>query len=77
MSEKLPAVTPKQTIRALQKAGFFIRRQKGSHVYLQHPDDSTRMTIVPLHSRDITPGTLRAILKQTKLSREDFLELLK
>jgi predicted RNA binding protein YcfA (HicA-like mRNA interferase family) len=77
MSEKLPAVTPKQTIRALQKAGFFIRRQRGSHVYLQHRDDPTRLTIVPMHSRDIAPGTLRAILKQTRLSREEFLELVK
>ncbi len=63
-------------MRALERAGFVVKRIKGSHHILAHPDDPTRRTIVPVHaSKPVKPGTMRAILKQARLT-EDELELL-
>lgn len=62
-------------VRALEKAGFRIVRQKGSHVRMKHPDG--RVVTVPVHSgRDIGRGLLRKILRDAELAREAFIELL-
>lgn len=71
---KLPQVSGADTVRALQKAGFLIRRQHGSHVILRRPEPFAQ-TVVPDH-RQIDRGTLRAILRQANLSVEKFTELL-
>ena len=72
---KLHQVRPKDLVRAFEKAGFNQIRQTGSHVFLKHPDG--RLTSVSIHSKPIPTGTLRAILKQTKIKTEDLKELLK
>ena len=74
----LPQVTGQRVVRALEKAGFVVRRQKGSHVILVHSQDLSRRAVVPLHgSKPVKPGTLRAILKGANISVEEFKELLK
>jgi len=71
---KLPSLTGEQIIKALNKAGFQIIRQRGSHKYLRHPDN--RVTVVPVHKGEtIGRGLLRKIIHDTELSREDFLDL--
>jgi len=60
-------------LSALQRAGFFIIRSKGSHHFLQHREDSTRRTVIAVHAGDLPQGTLRDILKQAKISREQLL----
>jgi predicted RNA binding protein YcfA (HicA-like mRNA interferase family) len=72
----LPQVTQRKMIAALQRAGFVIERIRGSHHFLQHRDDPTRRTVVALHSGDVPQGTLRDILKQSKISQQAFLKLL-
>jgi len=69
----LPVVSGEQVCRALERAGFVRKSQKGSHLKIRHPDGRT--VIVPLHD-EIAIGTLRSILRQAGLSVEDFLELL-
>jgi predicted RNA binding protein YcfA (HicA-like mRNA interferase family) len=50
-------------------------RQRGSHVILKHPDG--RVTVVPVHSgEDIGRGLLSKIIKDTRMTREQFLKLL-
>jgi len=71
---KLPALRPKNVIKTLKKFGFEIRRQTGSHVRLIHPDG--RATTVAFHNRDLPKGTLRAILRQSEISLEEFLKKL-
>ena len=71
---KLPAVTPREVIKALERAGFYKKRQKGSHVIYKHPDG--RWTVVPIHARIIPKGTLRAILREAQINPEDFARLL-
>jgi predicted RNA binding protein YcfA (HicA-like mRNA interferase family) len=57
MSRHLPAVSGRQLIRALQRAGFVILRQKGSHVSMEKRSTTGYWrTVVPMH-REIRPGT--------------------
>jgi predicted RNA binding protein YcfA (HicA-like mRNA interferase family) len=60
----------REALADLQRAGFVVRRQSGSHVVLRHPDG--RQTYVAMNPGDILTGTLRAMLKQANLSEEEF-----
>lgn len=72
---KLPALTSDAVINALKKIGFQIVRQKGSHVRMQHEDG--RVVTVPVHAgKTIGRGLLRKILRDTELTRDEFIELL-
>lgn len=72
---KLKPVASEKLIKVLEKIGFARARQKGSHVFLKHPDG--RATVVPVHKgEEIGRGLLRKIIKDAKLSREEFLKLL-
>ncbi|MEE8525306.1 MAG: type II toxin-antitoxin system HicA family toxin [Thermoanaerobaculia bacterium] len=72
---RLPTVKPRRVVRALRRAGFEEHHQRGSHLYLRHPE-SRRMTSVPMHPGDLPKGTLRAILRQVEITVEEFVELL-
>lgn len=57
MSDKLPRITGEQLVRALERAGFERKRQKGSHVHLRRESDKRRVT-VPVHQgADLPIGT--------------------
>ena len=72
--DKLRRVSGKQTIAALERLGFRQMRQRGSHVILKKDTpEGTIGCVVPLH-RELAIGTLRGILKQTKVSVEDFVK---
>jgi predicted RNA binding protein YcfA (HicA-like mRNA interferase family) len=73
---RLPQVTARKLLAALQRGGFVVDRVKGSHHFLRHKDDPERRTVIALHSGDMPQGTLRDILKQAGLSREMLLKLL-
>ena len=76
MSGQLPRLGAGQLVRALKRAGFEEKRQKGSHSHLKRESDKRRVT-VPIHKgRDIPMGTLRGILKDADLSIEEFKRLL-
>lgn len=70
---KLPVLSGKDMIRALEKGEFQTVRQKGSHVSLQK---GIYKTVVPLHD-ELAKGTLLGVLKQCGLSKEDLIDLLK
>jgi predicted RNA binding protein YcfA (HicA-like mRNA interferase family) len=72
---RLPSLTGRDIVSALEKAGFSVQRQRGSHVFLKNPDG--RATVVPVHKGEtIGPGLVTKILRDVELSREDFLKLL-
>jgi len=75
MTKKLPAVKPREAIRALEKAGWEVHRQKGSHVSM-HREGALNLVVIPLHTRDLAKGTLHGILEDAGLTTEEFLELL-
>jgi predicted RNA binding protein YcfA (HicA-like mRNA interferase family) len=76
MNERLPVVSARQAIRALERAGFVVSRQSGSHCRLVHAADPARKVTVPVHSGDLKRGTLRAIIAQAGLTVAEFVELL-
>jgi predicted RNA binding protein YcfA (HicA-like mRNA interferase family) len=70
---RLPRLSGRETIRALERLGFAQIRQRGSHVVLQ----SGRSTCtVPLH-RELKLGTLAGILRQADISVEQLMDALK
>ncbi len=71
---KLPVVSGKQCVRALRKIGFYFKRQEGSHIILRR-DNPFAQTVVPDH-KELDRGTLRAIIRQSDLTVEDFIKLL-
>ena len=75
MTEKLPRVTADQAIRAISKLGFKLVRQSGSHKIYRNAE-GIRMTIPYHRTKILHPKLIKAILQDTHLSPEDFLELL-
>lgn len=72
---RLPRLTGAEVVRALGKAAFEVVRIKGSHHFLQHADG--RATVVPVHAGEtIGPGLMSKILRDTELSRDEFIKLL-
>lgn len=73
---KLPSLNARKVIRALKRAGFVNDRQKGSHLILIHSKTNAR-TVVPVHTgRTIKEPLLRAIVRDAKLTVDEFIELL-
>ncbi len=73
---KLPrGLSGKEVIRALDKAGFYLKRRKGSHVVLRR-DSPFAQVVVPDH-KSIDTGTLDSILDGANLSVDEFIILLK
>ena len=74
--QKLPVASGREVVKALNKAGFKIVGRKGSHVRLKKKTPSkTYIVIVPIHP-EIKKGTLRSILRQAGLTREEFIQLI-
>jgi len=72
---KLPKISGKELCKLLEKLDFEKIYGRGSHIRFKHLDG--RRTVVPVHgNEDLGPGLLNEILKQIKLSREDFEKLL-
>jgi len=71
---KLPVISGEDCIRALQRAGFIIDRQRGSHVTLVRVDPRGRVT-VPRH-KELRSGMLRAIIRSADMTVEEFVDLL-
>lgn len=72
---KLPRIKPKQLIKALKRANFYVDHVTGSH-YIFYKDDNPLPISVPFHNKDLKTGTLSSILKQAKLSTQEFIDLL-
>lgn len=73
---RVPSLGYVKIIRALQRDGWVVVRQRGSHIRLQKRvgDEVLKLT-VPAH-RPVKRSTLSHILKQARVDLERFLELL-
>ena len=75
MRRELPVLRPKQVVAVLEKAGFKVGRQTGSHAIMYK--SSIRHPIsIPQHPRDLPKGTIRAIIRQAGLTVDEFLGFL-
>jgi predicted RNA binding protein YcfA (HicA-like mRNA interferase family) len=72
---KLPALRPADLARIARQIGFVLDRQKGSHAIYWRAADGRRV-VIPMHNRDLKPGTLRGLLEDLGISREELLALL-
>lgn len=71
---RLPVIPGRECVKALEKAGFYKKRQSGSHIVLRK-DEPFVQVVVP-DQKELDRGTLRAIIRHAGLSRDDFLGLL-
>ena len=72
MPPSLPHISGADAIRGLQKLGFVVLRQKGSHVVLRR---GSAGCVVPQH-RELKIGTLSGLLKQAGVATEEFMQAL-
>ena len=70
---KLPRIGGRECVAALQKLGFAVVRQRGSHIVMRK---GPRGCVVPNH-REIRTGTLAGVLRQAGVDAEEFIEALK
>ncbi len=71
----LPTVSGREVVKALEKIGYILDRQRGSHMILRQQGPPHRRVTVPDH-KDVGKGTLRAIIRQAGLTVEEFSNLL-
>jgi predicted RNA binding protein YcfA (HicA-like mRNA interferase family) len=72
----LPVASGDQTIRAFQRLGYQVVRQRGSHVRLHHPTDPVRRPLTVPRHRELGRGLLRKLLRDASLTPEEFSTLL-
>jgi predicted RNA binding protein YcfA (HicA-like mRNA interferase family) len=75
MNPALPLISGRDVVKALQKIGYEVVRQKGSHIRLRHPTDPDRKPVTVPDHKELRPGLLRAIIKDANLTVEKFHEL--
>lgn len=70
---KLPRISSRETIRALERLGFEQIRQTGSHVVMKkQTEEGTTGCVVPMH-RELKIGTLSSVLKQAQVTFDKIL----
>lgn len=70
---KLPRLSGAEAVRALQRLGFAIARQKGSHIVMRR---GLSGCVVPNH-RELKTGTLAGTLRQAGVTADEFVAALK
>ena len=72
----LPSLKPKKLLSILQKLGWVIVRQKGSHIQLKQPNKQGFRVTIPYHNEDLAPGTVNSIVKQMGITKKEFENIL-
>lgn len=67
----MPAITSKKLLKFLKKRGFYMHHQVGSHLVLKSPKSPARRVTLPMHNRDLKPGTLASIFKQAGIDKKE------
>jgi len=71
---QLPRISGQECAKALDKVGFYFKRQHGSHIILRRKNPFAQF-VVPNH-KELDKGTLRAIIRQADLNVDEFITLL-
>jgi len=64
--------SPSRILKTLEREGFVFISQKGSHAKYRKEGKENLIVIVPIHNKEIPIGTFKSILRQSKLTIEDF-----
>ena len=70
----LPVLRPREVVRAFERLGWQIARQKGSHIILTRPGSTVTLSI-PDHD-EVARGTLRALIAKGGLTVDQFISAL-
>ena len=73
---RLPTLTPKKVSKAFERGGFILQRTNGSHQCYKHPNNPEIKVIIPFHGKDIKRPLLQGIIKQSRMTVDEFLDLL-
>lgn len=73
MPQRLPALRAPVIVKALERAGFVVKRQTGSHVILTRVG-LRRPVVVPMHRRELPRATVKDIITQAEITVEGFLK---
>ena len=68
---RLKRLAAKDVFKILHSVGFIVHHTHGSHVHLRHPNKVYLRVVVPCHNRILAPKTLKSIIIQSELSREE------
>ncbi len=71
-NRRLPVISWKDVLKSLHKRGYNPIHQRGSHIYVT---DGRKLVTVPRH-KEMKPGTLLQIIKDSGLTKEEFIDLL-
>ncbi len=71
---RLPVISGEEAVKAFERAGWHVDRQRGSHVVMLKQGSMTSLSI-PQH-RELAPGTLKALVRAAGMTVEEFLKLL-
>jgi predicted RNA binding protein YcfA (HicA-like mRNA interferase family) len=71
MLARLPAVQARELVAALERAGFNVIRQRGSHITLHNPA-TDRTVVVPMHTGEFPRWLLKKIIKDAGLDERQF-----
>jgi predicted RNA binding protein YcfA (HicA-like mRNA interferase family) len=71
----VPILSPRQVVKAFQKFGWEVARQRGSHIILVKQGHIATLSI-PKH-REVARGTLRSLIRKADLTVEEFVNALK
>ncbi len=74
---KLPSISAKEAIKAFEKIDYQVIRQRGSHIRMRHKTDANKQPITIPNHKILGKGLLRKLLRDTELTIEYFLELIK
>jgi predicted RNA binding protein YcfA (HicA-like mRNA interferase family) len=77
MSPKLPVVSGRQVVQALQRIGYRVVRQRGNHIRLRDETNPNHLPITVPDHKTVKPGLLRKVLRDADLTIDEFVALLK
>ena len=70
----MPSTTPKKLLKFFKKKRFYFHHQVGSHLVLKSLHDATKRVTLPMHNKDLKPGTLSSVLKQAGVDKKELLK---
>jgi len=76
MAARIGSLKPREVIRALQRAGFYIHEQSGSHAQMKHPTKPGRVTVPNHQGFDLPRPIVKSIIRQAGLTNDEFVALL-
>jgi predicted RNA binding protein YcfA (HicA-like mRNA interferase family) len=77
MNPRLPVVSGRQVVRALERVGYRVVRQRGSHIRLRDESDPNHLPVTVPDHRTLKAGLLHQILRDANLTVDEFVILLK